>query len=611
MIAQRHKVYPEQERYSIDPEKMHLANQHHGTAQRLTAVAVVGLLLAVAGYCWLALTRLPPRVSVGGVAVGLLTSAEALERFRAQAPPLPVTLSLIPDSAAATISATVSAAQLGLHREPEQALATVFNDSTPPLQRLTNFTRGCLKSTSIPVPVLFDESALLSTIEDLAVENYRAGREPSITLGSSGVAASLSVDRGELGIEIDATTSAQQVGKLLQEQRDTYSLPVRATGRRLSETEAQQSLDVAAKFVGKSLDIVAERLQLNVHDKEIIALINPPNQWNYSKIDELVADWQKQTGTQPQNPELTYDPATLKVTTFSPPRNGRTIQAEPTKAVLLSSFEELASSTETKHLTKQLVLAETPPTTSLASLNSLGINERIGFGESYYAHSIPNRIHNVAITAQRIDDTIIPPGAEFSFNKTLGEVSAATGYKAAYVIKNGKTELGDGGGVCQVSTTVFRAVLNAGLEITKRIAHSYRVSYYELDRKPGMDATVYAGDVDFRFKNDTASHILLHTVTDDKNTYMYVELYGTSDGRRTEIVEHKTWDARPALAPQYFPDPSLPPGKLVQIDWAAPGIRASVTNVIYNSDGSEKRRDTFTSNYKPWAAKYLQGIAPQ
>jgi vancomycin resistance protein YoaR len=169
--------------------------------------------------------------------------------------------------------------------------------------------------------------------------------------------------------------------------------------------------------------------------------------------------------------------------------------------------------------------------------------------------------------------------------------------------------LGDGGGVCQVGTTLFRSVLNAGLKITPRLPHSYRVSYYELDRKPGVDATVYAGDTDFRFINDTPEHILIHAESDSKNLYMSVNIYGTSDGRTTELKDHITWNARPAPAPQYFPDPTLPVGKLVQIDWAASGISSSFINVIKDKNGKVIREDKYVSNYRPWSAKYLQGVA--
>lgn len=606
MIAQPDKRTPER-------DMSHTSKYSVVTRTKVTRILIIAtlvFLISLSCYCWIALNYLPPRTFIANVPVGLTTRTQALTRLRDQAPPLPPTIRFTVDESNATSSAVVSAEQLNLRYDPESAVAVFIQPTTTPIERIKSFSRKLFSINKIDLPILYNESVVHDALTQLAHENDRPGRDPSVTLKTSGVVGSVVVDSGELGFALDTTASARLVEQQLQARRNDVKLPMRQIGRVLSEPEVMTVEDRARALVGKRIDATAERLQLSVTDKQIISLIDPPNNWNLPALESLVSDWQKQTGTQPQEPELEYDPTTLKVSKFTPPRHGRTIQLEPTKALLLAGLDELQQKPEAKVVTKELALAETPPTTSLASLNTLGLNERIGFGESYYAHSIPNRIHNVAITARRIDNTIIPPGTEFSFNKTLGDVSAETGYKSAYVIKNGKTELGDGGGVCQVSTTVFRAVLNAGLAVTKRLPHSYRVSYYELDRKPGMDATVYAGDVDFRFKNDTPGHILLHTVTDDKNTYMYAELYGTSDGRHTEIVDHKTWDARPAPPAQYFPDPTLPVGKLVQIDWSAPGIRTSFTNVIYDKNNQEIRRDTYTSNYKPWSAKYLQGVAP-
>jgi vancomycin resistance protein YoaR len=201
----------------------------------------------------------------------------------------------------------------------------------------------------------------------------------------------------------------------------------------------------------------------------------------------------------------------------------------------------------------------------------------------------------------------VAPGEEFSFNKTLGEVSANTGYRPAYVISGGQTILGDGGGVCQVSTTTFRAALNAGLNITRRVAHSYRVSYYELNQKPGIDATVYAGNVDLRFINDTGHYLLITGETDSENLYMKIEIWGTSDGRKAEIVDHKTWGYVPPLATQYIPDPNLPPGVKRQIDWSVAGIKASFKYVVRDKDDNLIREAEYLSNYQPWAAKYLVG----
>jgi vancomycin resistance protein YoaR len=374
----------------------------------------------------------------------------------------------------------------------------------------------------------------------------------------------------------------------------------------LSPEEVKTALNRASKLVGKKVVFSVDRITETVNDQKMISLLKLPEGISDTGTSELAATWNKEINREPRNAVLEYDKNTLKVSNFVPPQNGLTVHQDDLKQLLSSTLAELETSTETQK-TVSIPVKETAPEITLDKTNDLGINQQIGFGDSQYFHSIPGRIHNVDLTASRVNNVIVKAGEEFSFNKTLGEVSAATGFAPAYVIKNGKTELGDGGGVCQVSTTVFRAVLNAGLKVTKRIPHSYRVSYYELNSKPGIDATVYAGDVDLRFINDTGHDILIHTENNPKALYLAVEIFGTSDGRTTQIVDHKTWDAVPAPAPRYQDDPTLPKGTTKQVDFAAGGIKSSFTNVIKDKDGKELRRDTYFSNYKAWQAVFLVG----
>ena len=124
-------------------------------------------------------------------------------------------------------------------------------------------------------------------------------------------------------------------------------------------------------------------------------------------------------------------------------------------------------------------------------------------------------------------------------------MSTATGFKQALIIKEGETILDDGGGVCQDSTTLFRAVLDAGLPITMWRNHSFRVGYYEQNSRPGFDATVFSPLPDFRFINDTPNFILIQTKA--ANMKLEYDLYGTSDGREAVISNYAQWDASPLL----------------------------------------------------------------
>ena len=164
--------------------------------------------------------------------------------------------------------------------------------------------------------------------------------------------------------------------------------------------------------------------------------------------------------------------------------------------------------------------------------------------------------------------------------------------------------LDDGGGVCQDSTTLFRAVLNAGLPVVKRTAHAYRVGYYEQGFPPGLDATVFSPSVDFQFKNDTPSHVLIQAYT--LGNSLYVDLYGTSDGRvskiSTPIVTNQTRPP-PELRQD---DPTLPKGTVKQVDFSAWGANVTFTRKV-ERNGEILINETFRSNFRPWQAIFLVG----
>ena len=249
-------------------------------------------------------------------------------------------------------------------------------------------------------------------------------------------------------------------------------------------------------------------------------------------------------------------------------------------------------------------MAVVKPKIQTSAVNSLGIKELIGRGISNFAGSIPNRIYNVNLTASKINGVLIPPGATFSFNSTVGDITAATGFKQAYVIKEGRTVLDDGGGVCQDSTTLFRAVLNAGLPVIKRTAHAYRVGYYEQGFPPGLDATVFYPSVDFQFKNDTTSHILIQAYV--SGLTLYVDLYGTSDGRAVNLTKSVITNQTPPPPELRQDDPSLPKGTVKQVDFPAWGAQVSFSRTVKR--GSETLiKETFKSSYKAWQAVYLVG----
>lgn len=181
---------------------------------------------------------------------------------------------------------------------------------------------------------------------------------------------------------------------------------------------------------------------------------------------------------------------------------------------------------------KELALPykEISPDLSIDSIDSMGIKDLIGQGKSNFRGSTNSRIHNIKVATARFNGLLIKPKEEFSFVKILGEVDGEHGYLPELVIKKDKTEPEFGGGICQVSTTAFRAAIYSGLEITARRNHAYPVSYYN---PQGMDATVYVPRPDLRFVNNTPGYILIQT--EISGTELTFNFYGTSDGRKVEV----------------------------------------------------------------------------
>jgi vancomycin resistance protein YoaR len=235
-----------------------------------------------------------------------------------------------------------------------------------------------------------------------------------------------------------------------------------------------------------------------------------------------------------------------------------------------------------------------------------GILSLIGEGTSHFAGSTAERIHNIILAAGNISGSLVPPGAVYSMNKSVGPIDYQHGFKSAFIIKGGRTVLGEGGGVCQTSTTLFRAILNSGLPIVSRYPHAYRVGYYEQDMPVGFDAAIFQPSWDFKFKNDTNAYVLIQAHSNLSENSLTFKIYGTPDGRSVEISEPVVTDQSPPPPPLYEDDPTLPKGVVRQVDYAAWGATATFTRTVRKED-TILFTDTFTSRYQPWRAVYKVG----
>jgi vancomycin resistance protein YoaR len=221
---------------------------------------------------------------------------------------------------------------------------------------------------------------------------------------------------------------------------------------------------------------------------------------------------------------------------------------------------------------------------------------------TYYGGSSEERIANVHAAARNLDGYVVPAGGVFDFNNAIGNISPENGFKEALVISDGRTIKGVGGGVCQVSTTAFRSLYQAGLPILERHPHAYRVRWY--DPLVGYDAAVYQPYLNLRATNDTPGPLVVRTAF--TRSTLTVRLYGIPDGRQVLVSKPTILSRTPHPPPQYIVDASLRPGQVKQVDWATDGFRTRITRTITRQDGRVEV-DQLYSNFRPWRAVYQMG----
>ncbi len=554
--------------------------------------------------------RVLPGVFIEGISVGEKTADEAralIEKNPQYAIPDTLTLTV-----ADHIFSTPSAS-LQIKRNDIDAVvsAMAVGRGKNVLENLREIGQLFIYDTHIPLIYVVDREQAVLWGQSIAKQVNMVGALPTVKLGVSGNVSSLVISPGTVTQTLSPPVFADALSAYLStynsSKNQQFIAPIE-TVQPLSANEVSAIKKRASAIVGKSLTFSIDDKKQKLNDQGVISLFALPVGYTDAAVEKMVTNWSAIIERQVQEPAMTIEQD--KVTAFTPPRNGRSLDVATAKARLLEALKNvemptIAKEDQPKEIALPFMTFE--PKMKLSSLNSLGINERIGFAESFFYHSIPNRVHNVELTARRVNLTLIPPGGEFSYNKTVGDVSSANGWLQAHIIKQGRTVLGDGGGLCQGSTTLFRAALNAGLPIVERRGHSYRVGYYEQNSPAGIDATVFAPSVDFRFKNDTPATILITMTVDPKNYYMLIEFWGTSDGRKAEISDITLFNVTPALPTIYQDDPTLPPGTLKQVDFAAGGAKTSFHYVV-TRNGEKLQDQVFKTTYQPWAAVYLRGI---
>ncbi len=305
---------------------------------------------------------------------------------------------------------------------------------------------------------------------------------------------------------------------------------------------------------------------------------------------------------EPVDARFHFNEGTGQLEPISPSTEGRALDVGTS---VVRIVQELAAGNRYVPLVVQAVPPRYPDTATAAES---GIVELVAEGDSYFIGSPSGRDHNIRLAAPKFDGIVVAPGETFSFNHYLGEVTAEAGYDEAYITAGEQLAIEVGGGICQVSTTAFRAAFWGGYPIVNRWYHHYRVGYYELmGAGVGMDATVYSPQVDFRFTNDRPYPLLIETEVEETAHRLVFRFYSTDDGRRVEREEPVVSDETEPGPPIYQLDQELEPGTVIRWQSAVNGLTATVERRVYDAAGNLLHHDTFVSQYAPRRAAYHYG----
>ncbi len=315
---------------------------------------------------------------------------------------------------------------------------------------------------------------------------------------------------------------------------------------------------------------------------------------NLASMDEWLGAIRAEVEKPAQNAKFSLTNG--RVTEFQANQDGISIDTDKLQTLLsenLSRHQDVSLPIKTEK--SQYVISE---------INDLGIQKILGTGTSDFSGSPKNRRHNIKVGADALNGLLIAPGEEFSLLKALGTIDGAAGYLQELVIKGDKTVPEYGGGLCQIGTTTFRATMAAGLVVTQRRNHSYRVRYYE---PAGTDATIYDPAPDYRFKNDTGHHVLIQTRMDEKNSKLYFDFWGTPDDRKVVQTESEIYNIVPPGPGKLIETLDLPVGEKKCTEVAHSGADAKFDYTITYADGTVNAT-TFKSHYVPWQSVCLIGV---
>ena len=566
---------------------------------RRMGVAAVGLVtvvfIAVAFVYAGSPNTLPAGVEIAGVDVAGLSSTEAvrrLERQEASLRSVPLTVEVDDRTYG------VRPADLGLNIDWRAAVAEAQRktDGVRPLRGLRRLATWAFGADVTPAASV-DPRALARVLAPMTTSDV-AYRDAAIRL--VGLRAVVVPERSGLALDKAAARTAI-VGTLASLDRTPVKL---STGTAEPKVTAEMLAPVADKVrtaVSRPVKLVSGNGFTLVSKRQLARLLDLPAEGTKTlkiggrRADAYFARLAKTINTKPQNADFVIADGGRVV--IKPSVSARAVDVPRTAKGLF------AAALRPERRSAPIIVGTEEPDRTTAEAKKMGITGLVGGYTTIYGGDA-NRIHNVQLVSNLIDHTLIRPGQVFSFNATTGERNADKGFLEAPVIINGELQTGLGGGVCQVSTTVFNAAYEAGLDITERTNHALYISHYP----QGRDATVNYPDLDLKFVNDTGRWLLLRTFVGSSS--LTVNLYGAPQNRRVESeVGPLEVTGKPPTT--WRKDPTITKGRRIVADGGSSPLSTSVRRKVYGASGKLLYEDVWYSSYRGEKKVVLVGTKPK
>jgi len=571
------------------------------------------LLIWTLGFQLVYAGRIFPGVSVAGVDLSGLTRDEAAVKL-SQTLSYPLNGKILfRDAEKAWVA---SPAELGMAFDPSSSAATAYDMGRRGglFAALSSQSRALGKGVNVPPVILFDQRVAFQYLSQIAAQVNQPVTEASLHLEGANVVAS----PGQVGRELKIDATLIYLGAQLQTFADgEVSLVIQEVQPQILDVSAQA--ETARQVLSQPLTLTIPNSADGdpgpyVYDTQVLAnllgvqRVQNGNQTevhvalNSAGLRSLLAPVKTQIDRPASNAKFIFNDETKQLDLMEDSKTGRVMDLDASIAAINDGL------LRGEHSVSLVIVEDQPKIAGTATGQELGITELIASETSYFYGSSEERIQNIQAAAARFHGVMVAPGETFSMGEAMGDVSLENGFAEALIIFGGRTIKGVGGGVCQVSTTLFRTVFNAGFPVVERYSHAYRVSYYEMtasgavdNRLAGLDATVYFPLVDFKFKNNSPYWILMETYVNVSGRSLTWKFYSTSDGRSVSWDTTGPINIVPAPPPLFEENPELKKNEMKPVDYAANGADVTVTRTVYQN-GAVLFQDQFITHYEPWQA---------